>query len=43
MMFKLDLKNKYAYRIQNPGAERVNAKSQYVHFFLHHNSWLQPD
>ena len=25
-MFKLDLKKKYAYRIQNPGAERVNAK-----------------
>ena len=28
MMFKLDLKKNDAYRIYNPGAERVNAKSQ---------------
>ena len=30
MMFKLDLKKNHAYRIWNPGAERVNAKSQYI-------------
>ena len=30
MMFKLDLKTNDACRIQNPDAERVNAKSQYI-------------
>ena len=31
IMFKLDLKKKKnAYRIKNPGAEGVNAKTQYI-------------
>ena len=30
MMFKLDFLKNDVYRIQNPGAERVDAKSQYI-------------